>query len=151
MSVARVLRLDEYRDRRVYRLKMAQALHRADPARGGLLARLVEVAEWTGSERVAVVWIDEYGPGLVHPHVVLDLLADRPRRRFSPDPLQKAWEYGIPGAYDGTGDSGTDLSSTFAIALGSDGSRAWFLVADSISPRPAFGGPVRDRLMFLAG
>jgi tetratricopeptide (TPR) repeat protein len=37
------------------------------------------------------------------------------------------------------------------VALGSDGSRSWFLVADAVSPWGGLGGEVRDRLMFLAG
>lgn len=151
MSVAKVLRLAEHRDKRSQRLALARTMFRADPARFALLEHFAEVGQLTGSDRVAAVWIDEYGPGLVHPYVVLDLLSDRPRRYFAVDPLQKAWDFGIPGAYDEAADVDIQRFSTFAIALGSDGSRAWFLVADSVTRRARLDPACRDRLMFLAG
>jgi tetratricopeptide (TPR) repeat protein len=40
---------------------------------------------------------------------------------------------------------------TVAVALGSDGTRSWFVIADSVTLRPPLSTPVRDRLMFLAG
>lgn len=147
MSVAKVLKLAEHRDRRSYRLALARTIHRADRSRRSLVDHLGEIADLTGSDRVAVVWIDEYGPGLVHPHVVLDLLSDRPRRIFAVDPLQKAWDLGIPGALDDAlGDP-----ATFAVALGSDGARGWFVVADSVTRRWPVEEEWRNRLMFLAG
>lgn len=147
MSVAKVLKLAEHRDRRSYRLALARTIHRADRSRRALVDHLGEIADLTGSDRVAVVWIDEYGPGLVHPHVVLDLLSDRPRRLFAVDPLQKAWDLGIPGALDDAlGDP-----ATFAVALGSDGARGWFVVADSVTRRSPVEEEWRNRLMFLAG
>jgi tetratricopeptide (TPR) repeat protein len=151
MSVAKVLRLDDYRDRRLHRIRVARALWGGDPNREVLFGHFVEVAGLTGADRVAVLWVDEYGPGLVHPHAVLDLLADTPRRRFSTEPLHKAWEDGVPGTYDQATDVESSSSSTCAVALGSDGSRAWFLVAESVSPRAAFDASVRERIMFLAG
>ena len=151
MSVAKVLRLEEYRDRRHDRVKLAEALYGVDRSRYSLFQHLRSVADLSGADRVATVWVDEYGPGLVHPHVVLDLLADRPRRSFSVQPLNSAWEIGVPGVHDSSAEVGVSGPTTFAIALGSDGTRSWFLVADSISPRPALDGRVRDRLMFVAG
>lgn len=151
MAVVKVLKLDEFRDRRRQRLRLAHALYGAEPSRGVLLGHLAEVADLTGTERAAVLWVDEYGPGLIHPHVVLDFLSDRPRRTFPVEPLHKAWDCGVPGAYDQASDAEAPTSATFSIALGSDGARAWFLVAESKSVRPAFTEPVRDRLMFLAG
>jgi len=151
MSVAKVLRLDEYRDRRLHRIRVARALWGGDASREMLFGHFVEIAGLTGADRVAALWVDEYGPGLVHPHVVLDLLADKPRRRFSAEPLHKAWEDGVPGTYDQASDVDASSSSTCAVALGSDGSRAWFLVAESVSPRAAFDASIRERIMFLAG
>lgn len=151
MSVAKVLRLEEYRDRRHDRLKLAEALHGVDRSRSRLFQHLRTIAELSGADRVATVWVDEYGPGLVHPHVVLDLLSDRPRRSFPIQPLSSAWEIGVPGVHDSGAEVGQTGPATFAIALGSDGTRSWFLVADSISPRPALQESVRDRLMFVAG
>ena len=97
------------------------------------------------------MWVDEYGPGPVHPHVVLDQLADRPRRYFSSEPLRRAWDVGVPGAIDELADPGAAVPATFAVSLGSDGTRAWFLVAESSAGRPLLQEDVRERLMFLAG
>lgn len=151
-----ILRLDEYRERREQRLRLAASLYRADPARSDLLGHLARVATLLGADRAATVWIDEYGPGLVHPHVVLDLLSDRPRRSFSADPLRRAWEAGVPGLFEshGTGlatPRGETPPWTVAVALGSDGTRSWFLVADAVSAGRSLDDNVRDRVMFLAG
>lgn len=151
MSVAKVLRLDEYRDRRTHRLRLAEALHRVEPLRHAVFTHLVEIADLTGADRVATVWVDEYGSGLIHPHVVLDQLCDRPRRHFSPEPLHEAWELGIPAALDRLSRPSTSVPTTLSVALGSDGTRAWFVVADSVFARPLLDEDVRDRVMFLAG
>jgi tetratricopeptide (TPR) repeat protein len=151
MSTVKVLRLDEYRDRRVDRLRLAESLYRADSGRHALLLHLSEVARLSGADRAAVVWVDEYGSGLIHPHVVLDLLSDRPRRSFTTEPLHRAWELGVPGAYDSGSDPIPCIAPTFAIALGSDGTRAWFLVTESVGPRGALDEEARDSVMFLAG
>lgn len=151
MSVAKVLRLDEYRDRRTHRLRLAEALHRIEPLRHALFSHLVEIADLTGADRVATVWVDEYGSGLIHPHVVLDQLFDRPRRHFATEPLHEAWELGVPAAHDRLAHGGTSVPTTLSVALGSDGTRAWFVVADSMFARPMLDRGVRDRVMFLAG
>lgn len=151
MSVAKVLKLAEHRDRRHYRLALTRAMLGRERARKALVEHLAEVAELTGSDRVAAVWIDEYGPGMVHPYVVLDLLSDRPRRLFSVEPLQKAWDFGIPGVLDELASAGNQQTATFSVALGSDGARGWFLVADSVTRRLEIDESRRDRLMFLAG
>jgi tetratricopeptide (TPR) repeat protein len=151
MSTAKVLRLDEYRDRRRHRLALSRSLHQRDRSRAALFEYLVEISTLTGCDRASVVWVDEYGPGLVHPHVVVDLFADRANRTFSSDPLHRAWDCGIPGAYDEAADRESPSANAAAIALGSDGSRGWFVVADSVSRRARLDPPVRDRLMFLAG
>ena len=151
MSVAKVLRLDEYRDRRTHRLRLAEALHRVEPLRHAVLSHLVQIADLSGADRVATVWVDEYGSGLIHPHVVVDMLCDRPRRHFSAEPLHEAWELGVPSGLDRPPSSAVSVPATFAVALGSDGTRAWFLIADSVFPRPPLDRQARDRIMFLAG
>ena len=151
MSVAKVLRLDDHRDRRAHRLEVSRALSRPDPSRRALFDHLGKIAVASGADRVATVWVDEYGPGLVHPHAVLDLLSDRPRRHFDVMPLQRAWEFGVPGTHDEVLSRTATGPSTFAVALGSDGARAWFVVADSVTARPVLDETARDRVMFLAG
>lgn len=151
MSTINVFKLDDYRDRRRQRLRVAEALHGGDSGRGAVLGHLEALARLLGADRVATVWIDEYGPGLVHPHVVLDLLSDRPRRSFAAEPLRKAWESGVPGGYEApTGKEGAPPWS-MSVALGSDGTRSWFVVADAVAPRPPLTGAQREDLMFLAG
>ncbi len=150
MSAENLLKLDEFRDRRLHRLARARAFLGREASRSQLFDHLVEVAELSGSDRVAAVWIDEYGPGLIHPHLVVDSISDQPRRGFRPEALHRAWERGVPGAYEQVGDE-SSRSGVFAIALGSDGARGWFLVADSVSRRAQLDEAVRHRLMFLAG
>jgi tetratricopeptide (TPR) repeat protein len=151
MPVGNVLRLQDYRDRRSSRLQLAQALHRADPRRQAVFDHLVEVAELAGADRAAVVWVDEHGTGLIHAHVVVDCLSSSPRRAFSQLVLREAWQLGVPSAYDAPAVPACAVPATFAVALGSDGVRAWFVVADSSVPRPALASETRDQIMFLAG
>jgi tetratricopeptide (TPR) repeat protein len=151
MATRKVLKMEEHRGRRLERLRLAEALYRPNQARHTLFGLISEVAELTQADRAAAVWVDEYGSGLVHPHVVVDLLADRPRRHYAVEPLKKAWDLGLPGAYDEAVVSGNGHTSTLAIALGSDGTRAWFLVADSVTGRGRLDSAVRERVLFLAG
>ncbi len=151
MPVADVLRLQEYRDRRSTRLRLAQALHRGDARKHQVFEHLVEIVDLAGADRAAGVWVDEHGSPLIHPYVVVDQLSSRPRRAFAYEPLVEAWQLGIPGARDRPAEPAASVPATFAVALGSDGTRAWFVVADSIMPRPMVPGDVRDRIMFLAG
>lgn len=150
MSTAKVLQLDEYRDRRLQRLEKARVSLRRDRRRSALHGHLVEFGMLTESDRVAVVWVDEYGSDLVHPHVVVDHIGRPVRRDFPMEPLSRAWEGGVPGSYDQPGDA-LGGSSTFAVALGSDGSRGWFIVADSLRGRPNLPVVARERCMYLAG
>lgn len=150
MTVANVLKLEDFRDRRVIRQARARAFVAGDPMRGRLFEHLVEVAEVSGSDRAAVVWIDEYGAGLVHPHLVVDAITDRPRRTFAVDVLNRAWERGIPGTFDDVAAAGSG-AGTFAVALGSDGARGWFVVVDSVGRRRPLDEWTRHRLMFLTG
>ncbi|KPJ80481.1 MAG: hypothetical protein AMS19_09475, partial [Gemmatimonas sp. SG8_23] len=150
MPVGNVLKLDEYRDRRLSRLLRAKVLLAYDPTRTALHEHLVEIARSSGSDRVAAVWMDEYGPGLVHPYLVVDALSDRPRRSFSPESLHRAWERGVPGVYDRAVDPEAPVG-TFSIALGSDGARGWFVVAESAKRGAPLDQAARQRVMFLAG
>ena len=151
MPVANVLRLDEYRDRRHSRRQLAQALHAGDPVRSRVLPHLTSIAEISGSDRVAVVWVDEFAPRLAHPWLVLDLLSDRPRRGFAVDPLQRAWERGIPGKEEPLDPGALTRTPGLWIALGSDGARGWFVVADTVTGRAPLSEDQRARTMFLAG
>jgi len=151
MSVAKVLKLEEHRDRRDRRGALARVIHGRHPERAALLAHFAEIADLTGADRVAAVWIDDYVSTLLHTHLVFDRLSDRPRRGFDHVPLHRAWDFGVPGAYDQAADSEASGSSTFAIALGSDGARSWFIVSDSVLGRTRLLPDHRDRLMFLAG
>lgn len=157
MSTTDVVRLGEYRGRREKRLRQSLALYRADPERARLVGLLWEALELTGGDRAATLWVDEYGPGLVHVHCLLDLASDEPRRTFSLQVLREAWEDGVPGLLDRPDVSREDRilpgrpRSLAAVALGSDGVRAWFMVVDSRTPRPPLAGDVADGFMFLAG
>jgi tetratricopeptide (TPR) repeat protein len=151
MPVADVLRLQEYRDRRSSRLRLSHALHGADRRRNEVFRNLSEIAELTGADRAAAVWVDELGSRLIHPYVVVDQLSARPRRAFAYEPLSEAWQLGVPGARDRPAEPAAAVPATFAVALGSDGTRAWFVVADAVVPRPMVPPDVRDRIMYLAG
>jgi tetratricopeptide (TPR) repeat protein len=151
MPVADVLRLQEYRDRRSGRLRLASALQRGDPRKHEVFEHLVEIADLAGADRAAAVWVDEHGSRLIHPYVVVDQLSGKPRRAFAFEPLAEAWQLGIPGARDRPAEPAASVPATFAVALGSDGTRAWFVLADSVMPRPLVPMDIRDRLMFLAG
>jgi tetratricopeptide (TPR) repeat protein len=129
MPVADVLRLQEYRDRRSSRLRLSHALHGADRRRNEVFRNLSEIAELTGADRAAAVWVDELGSRLIHPYVVVDQLSARPRRAFAYEPLSEAWQLGVPGARDRPAEPAAAVPATFAVALGSDGTRAWFVVA----------------------
>lgn len=150
MSTAKVLKLDEYRDRRLQRLEKSRLTLRRDRRRATLYDHLVEFGSLVDADRVAVVWVDEYGSDLVHPHVIVDHISRPLRRDFPMEPLTRAWEAGVPGSYDEAGE-GPAGCSTFAVALGSDGSRGWFIVADSIRGRPPVRTVARERCLYLAG
>lgn len=157
MSQVDIVYLDTYRRRRDARFRCALALHTREPDRLSVLDQLWKATSLVGGDRAGVIWVDEYGPGLAHPHTVLDLGADRPRRIFSPVPLRSAWETRVPGLLDLPQAEGTwakvcgGVSSACVVAIGSDGPRSWFLVVDSLTPRPALSEDVTGELMFLAG
>lgn len=154
MSEPQVLRLEAYRERRDLRLRLGASLHRADPPRAHLYQHLARVSTLLSSDRAAIVWVDEYGPGMAHPFVVVDVLSDRPRRAFSLEMFRRAWEDGVPGVFETHGAPslrGDGPAWSVAVALGSDGTRSWFLVSDAVAGVPPLTGPVRERLLFLAG
>lgn len=138
------------------RLQRTLILHSHDPLRVRLIGQLSHAAEVVGADRAAVLWLDDYDVGLAHPHTILDLVQDKPRRGFSPGILRSALGTGIPGLVDlpnctGRPDGERCIRSSCAVALGSDGFRSWFLVVDSLSPRPPAGPGVTEDLMFIAG
>ncbi len=158
MSTSSVLRLDEYRGRREQRLRLARALHGVRDDGRRLLALLETAVGILGADRAAVLWVDEYGPGLVHVHVLLDLVSDSPRRSFSLEPLRLAWNAGVPGILDAPDLGRSEIPllrdttrSTCAVALGSDGARAWFVVADGATTRRPLDPDQAQSLMFVAG
>ena len=158
MSTSSLVRLDEYRIRRQQRLREATALYGADPERATVASILEKVLLLVDGDRASAVWVDEYGPGVVHVHCVLDLLHTPPRRGFDPAHLQAAWEEGVPGFRDWADLSSSPVvpilegvRSTAAVAMGSDGSRSWYVVVDSVRPRSALPATQVSQLMFLAG
>jgi len=157
MSRVEIVHLDSYRKRRDARFRRTLALHAHEPEKTSVLEQVWRAVSLVGADRGAVVWLDEYGPGLAHPHTVLDLGADRPRRFFSPVPLRGAWDTRVPGLldlphsdrpWDGFGEG---VNSACVVALGSDGPRSWFLVLDSLTPRRPLSQAVSGEVMFLAG
>lgn len=158
MSTSSLVRLDEYRFRRQQRLRESTALYGADPERASVASILEKVLLLVDADRASAVWVDEYGPGVVHVHCVLDLLHSPPRRAFDPAQLQAAWEEGVPGFRDWADLAASEVvpilegvRSTAAVAMGSDGSRSWYLVVDSIRARSPLAGSQVGQLMFLAG
>ena len=157
MSTSHVLRLADYRSGRAKRSEQTVALYRGDPVRSCLLGHLASAQELAGADRAAVVWIDEYGPGLVHVHCLLDLVGNPPRRDFTKQACRVAWAKGVPGLLDvpdaeRAGEIPiSGVRSSCCVAVGSDGTRAWFLIVDSLTPRPRLAVEVTDDLMFLAG
>lgn len=149
-----VVGLSEHRTRRRRRLRIARALQSGDAVRSVLLEHLEELSRITGGDRAAAVWIDEYGATRIHPHLTLDLLSDHPRRSFAAEPFERAWELGLPGAYEGVSETlrgQGDGPNLFTVALGSDGARAWFVVSDSVRTRSKLTEEERQRALFLAG
>ncbi len=157
MTLSDIVYLESYRGRRDARFRRTLALHGYEADRSKILQHLWQALFLVEADRGAVVWLDEYGPGLAHPHTLLDLAADRPRRSFSPILLRNAWDMGVPGLLDlpslhGRWERlGEGIASACAVALGSDGPRSWFLVVDSLTPRPTLTKGVVGELMFLAG
>jgi tetratricopeptide (TPR) repeat protein len=157
MKVPNIVYLESYRGRKDIRLRQTLALNGHDPERSKVLLQIWRAMSLLGADRGAVLWLDEYGPGLAHAHALLDLASDRPRRLISPVPLRAAWDAGVPGLLDmasAAGRLGMDsegIKSASAVALGSDGPRSWFLYLDSLTPRPALTEELAGELMFVAG
>lgn len=154
MSEPQVLRLEAYRERRDLRLRLGASLHQADPGRGAVYRHLAGLTRLLATDRAAIVWVDEYGPGMAHPYVVVDVLSDRPRRGFNLDNLRRAWEDGVPGVHEAHGTGclrGDGPAWSVSVALGSDGTRSWFLVSDAATGAPTLTAAARERLLFVAG
>ena len=157
MSTSNVPRLSDYRSGRAKRSEEIAALYRGDPVRSCLLGHLACAQELLEADRAAVVWVDEYGPGLVHVHCLLDLVGKPPRRNFAVEACRVAWGKGVPGLLDKpdierAGEIPiSGVRSSCCVAMGSDGTRAWFLIVDSLTPRQRLAVDVTDELMFVAG
>ena len=157
MSTLNVSRLADYRSGRAKRSEQIAALYRGDPARSCLLGHLASAQELIGADRAAIVWVAEYGPGLVHVHCLLDLVGNPPRRNFTAQACRVAWSKGVPGLLDipdaeRAGELPiSGVRSSCCVAMGSDGTRTWFLIADSLTPRSGLTVEITDDLMFLAG
>ena len=158
MSTSRVLHFQDHIDRRQRRFERTLALYGADEERALLLRLLWPAVRSVGGDRAAIVWVEEYGPGLGHTHAALDLVSHPPRRSFPVEQLRLAWSSGVPGLHDVPDKifSGRSLDvgsyrSLCAVALGSDGLKAWFLIVDSQSPRARLSPEVIEDVMFLAG
>lgn len=156
MGTCKVVPLRAHKGRRLERRDRALGLSSVEPLRHRLTRLLADTLDLTGADRSALVWVDEYGPGLVHTRAVVDLATDRPRRGASLELLGRAWRAGVPGIVDVTGERrivgpGSTARSALAVSLGSDGLRAWFLTFDSASPRGPLEGDVVERVMYIAG
>ena len=157
MELSNIVHLGSYRSRKDSRLRRTLALYGHDAEKSQILHQVWRALLLVGGDRGAVVWLDEYGPGLPHAFALLDLASDRPRRLFSPVPFASAWEAGVPGLLDlpdAESRLGRDyggVRSVSAVSLGSDGPRSWFLVVDSLTPRPTLSPQAAGEFMFIAG
>ena len=158
MSTSNVSLLSDFSERRVKRLECTRALFRGDPGRSNLLDHLAVAIDRAEADRAAVLWLDECGPALVHVHCVLDLVSDAPRRAFAFQDCYSSWHSGVPGFVD-IPRVGRGRDASFAggarsrcwVSMGSDGTRAWFLTVDSVTPRAELSVEAVEELMFLAG
>jgi hypothetical protein len=88
---------------------------------------------------------------------LLDLVGDPPRRNFTVQACRVAWGKGVPGLLDVPDAERANeipisgVRSSCCVAMGSDGTRAWFLIVDSLTPRARLTVEVTDELMFVAG
>ncbi len=158
MVISHVSRLADFGERRAKRLAHARALAKADPGRSTLLEYLATAIERTEADRAAVLWLDEYDPRLVHVHCLLDLVRDVPRRGFSVPPWYSGGHDDLTSFIDTPRvSSGNEAlvagvpKSTCHVSIGCDGTRAWFLAVDSVTPRTELPGDSVEELMFLAG
>lgn len=117
------------------------------------MPELIDLLAITGADRAGVLWLDEYEPAEVHPYAILDLGNDRPNRSFRWEPLADAIDLGVPGVVDIGGEAsfGGRSGPLLVIALGSDGWRLLFVVADGRTPRPWLSGEERERAVHIAG
>jgi len=149
MSTLNVPHLADYRRGRAKRSEQITALYRGDPARACLGHLASSAQELLGADRAAIVWLDEYGPGLVHVHCLLDLVGNPPRRNFTAQACRVAWSKGVPGLLDAPDAERTNeilisgVRSSCCVAMGSDGTRTW---KDRPECQPAVGVLVWGRV-----
>ena len=158
MPISNVARLADFSERRVKKLEYARVLLRGDPGRSRLLDHLATAIERTDADRAAVLWLDEYDSGPVHVHCLLDLVSVVPRREFPVQACYSAWHRGVPSfidvpqlAHSSAAPVPGAAKSTCWVSMGSDGTKAWFLTVDSVTPRAKLPTEVGEELMFLAG
>lgn len=152
MSTSDVLRLEEYRGRRERRLRRTLVLNRGNPARRLVLESLADIADAFRADRVVAAWLDEYGGARAHPWAVLDLAAHPPRRGVDAEPLIRSWKVGVPAMVPEPGSGGASPGPReWAVSLGSDGLRLWFVVVEPGTGAPPLTRARRESLMFLAG
>ncbi len=156
MSTSSVAVLDQYRGRRMQRLRQSLALHSADPNRREVSSSLVEMMTACGADRIAAVYLDEFEGGRFHVYCVIDLACEVPRRTFDEELVRAAWSGGVPSLREDSirsveRGSPSLPSSSLALTLGGDGARSWFIIADSVTPMSPLGPEVEDCLFFQAG
>ncbi|MCJ7629622.1 MAG: hypothetical protein MUO50_14700, partial [Longimicrobiales bacterium] len=69
MSQLDIVHLESYRRRRNGRFRRALALSGHDAGRAKILQDLWHAVDLAAADRGAVIWLDEYGPGVAHPHI----------------------------------------------------------------------------------
>lgn len=136
------------------RLRQSLALHSADPMRREVSDCLVSMLTACGVDRIAAVYLDEFEASRINALCVIDLVSDVPRRTFDEELIRSAWTGGVPSIYEESNPPTSGVigpASTFAISIGSDGGRSWFIVGDSQRAIAPISEATTDELFFKAG